>query len=163
MIYFTKDALITVKKKFFYLELADGSTAIVYKQDRNKAQEALKKEKYKLKFSLYSMLDRTDIKEGEDIFLLGVGNKNTLQDKFFKILDKEKLNIIYVAISSKWSILILSENDIQKEKYEDSKTEDSTWPCAIANEESTLFLKTKLKSEFELAEVVKTLTKIEEN
>ena len=58
MIYFTKDALRTVKKKFFYLELADGSKAAVYKQDRSKAQKALKKEKYKLKFSFYSMLDK---------------------------------------------------------------------------------------------------------
>jgi hypothetical protein len=43
MIYFTKDALRIIKQKFFYLELADGSKVIVYKQDRNKAQEALNK------------------------------------------------------------------------------------------------------------------------
>ena len=51
MIYFTKDALRIMEKKFFYLELSDGSKAIVYKKDKSKAQEALKKEKYKLKFT----------------------------------------------------------------------------------------------------------------
>ncbi len=43
MIYFTKDALRIMKKKFFYLELSDGSKAILYKRDKSKAQEALKK------------------------------------------------------------------------------------------------------------------------
>jgi aspartokinase len=163
MIYFTKDALRVIKQKFFYLELADGCKAIVYKQDKSKAQEALKKEKYKLKFSFYSMLDKTNIDEEKDVYLLGVGNKNTLQDKVFKILAKEKLNILYIGISSMWKILFLSEKDIQKEKYANSKTENSMWRCAVANEESVTFLKTKLKPERELAEVAKILNKIEEN
>ena len=84
MIYFTKDALRIIKQKFFYLELADGSKAIVYKQDKGKAQEALKKEKYKLKFSFYSMLDENNVEN--DVYLLGVGNKQTLMNKMLKIL-----------------------------------------------------------------------------
>ena len=57
MIYFTKDAIREFKKKFFYLETANGEKALIYKSDKGKAQEALKNEKYALKFSLYSMLD----------------------------------------------------------------------------------------------------------
>ena len=83
MIYFTKGALRIIKQKFFYLELADGSKAIVYKQDKSKAQEALRKEKYKLKFSFYSMLDKNNVKD--DVYLLGVGNKQNLMDKILKI------------------------------------------------------------------------------
>ena len=98
MIYFTKGALRIIKQKFFYLELADGSKAIVYKQDKSKAQEALRKEKYKLKFSFYSMLDKNNVKD--DVYLLGVGNKQNLMDKILKILDKEQLNIIYIEVGS---------------------------------------------------------------
>ena len=57
MIYFTKDAIREFKKKFFYLETANGEKALIYKSDKGKAQEALKNEKYALKFSLYSMFD----------------------------------------------------------------------------------------------------------
>ena len=60
MIYFTKDALRIVKQKFFFLVLADGSKAILYKQDKSKAQEALKKEKYKLEFSYISWFNPFD-------------------------------------------------------------------------------------------------------
>ena len=85
MIYFTKDAIREFKKKFFYLETANGEKAIVYKANKSKAQEALKNEKYVLKFSLYSMLDekRTE----DDIYLLGFNNKKMLMDKILKIFE----------------------------------------------------------------------------
>ncbi len=87
-----------IKQKFFYLELADGSKAIVCKHDKSKAQEALKKEKYELKFSFYSMLDENNVKD--DVYLFGVSNKQTLMEKILKILDKEPLNIIYIEVGS---------------------------------------------------------------
>ena len=99
MIYFTKDSLKIIKQKFFYVNLRDGSQAIVYKQDQSKAQEALQKEKYNLKFSLYSMLGEPDIEN--DVYLLGVGNQQSLMNKILKILNQERLNIIYLKINSK--------------------------------------------------------------
>ena len=87
MIYFTKDAIREFKKKFFYLETANGEKAIVYKANKSKAQEALK-------FSLYSMLDEDKLEN--DIYVLGVNNKKMLMTKILKILGKEPLNMIYV-------------------------------------------------------------------
>lgn len=55
----------------------------MYKQDKGKAQEALKKEKYKLKFNFYSM---NNIKY--NVYLLGVGNKQTLVNKMLKIFNR---------------------------------------------------------------------------
>ena len=160
MIYFTKDALRTVKKKFFYLELANGSKAVVYKQDKSKAQEALKKEKYKLKFSFYSMLDKKDMKDN-DVYLLGVGNKQNLMEKILKILDKEPLNIIYIKISSNWHILFLSDDDTKKDIYKNPEPELYSWPCIVANEEFSIKLKQKLKPERELSNIISELTKLE--
>lgn len=159
MIYFTKDALRTVKKKFFYVELEDGSKAIVYKQDKNKAQESLKKEKYKLKFSFYSMLDKKNIEN--DVYLLGVGNKQNLMEKILKILDNEPLNIIYIQISSNWHILFLSEEDTRKDIYKNPDPELYSWPCIVADEEFSRKLKQKLKPERELSNVLSELTKLE--
>lgn len=159
MIYFTKDALCKIKKKFFYLELADGSKAIVYKQDKTKATEALKKEKYKLKFSFYSMLDMKNIKD--DIFLLGVGSKQTLMEKMLKILSKEPLNIIYIKISSNWHILFLSDDDTKKDFYKNPNPELYTWPCVIADDALSKMLKPKLKPERELSQILNELEKIE--
>lgn len=159
MIYFTKDALRTVKKKFFYLELADGSKALVYKQDKIKAQEALKKEKYKLKFSFYSMLDKKNM--GNDVYLLGVGNKQNLMEKILKILDRESLNIIYIKISSNWHVLFLSDDDTKKDIYKNPDPELYSWPCIVAAEEFSRKLKQKLKPERELSNILSELTKLE--
>jgi hypothetical protein len=108
------------------------------------------------------MLDRANIKGDEDVFLLGVGNKQTLMNKVLKILSRESLNIIYIGISSKWNILFLSDDDTEKEIYSDSKLETDEWPCVTAKEESVNILKTKLKPKYELLEITKELTKIEE-
>lgn len=159
MIYFTKDALRIIKQKFFYLELADGSKAIVYKQDRSKAQEALRKEKYKLKFSFYSMLDKNNVKD--DVYLLGVGNKQNLMDKILKILNRESLNIIYIEVNSKWNILFLSDNNTKKDIYKNPNLELYSWPCIVANEEFSIKLKQKLKPERELSNIINELTKLE--
>lgn len=159
MIYFTKDALRIIKQKFFYLELADGSKAIVYKQDRSKAQEALRKEKYKLKFSFYSMLDKNNVKD--DVYLLGVGNKQNLMDKILKILNRESLNIIYIEVNSKWNILFLSDNNTKKDIYKNPNPELYSWPCIVANEEFSIKLKQKLKPERELSNIINELTKLE--
>lgn len=80
--------------------------------------------------------------------------------KLFKILKKEKLNIIYVPVNSSWNVLFLTENDIKKEKYSNSKTEDTSWPCAVAKKESVVFLKSKLRPERELESIVLKLPKI---
>ncbi|MDO4477039.1 MAG: hypothetical protein Q4B93_03700 [Clostridia bacterium] len=159
MIYFTKDALRIIKQKFFYLELADGSKAIVYKQDKSKAQEALKKEKYKLKFSFYSMLDKNNVQD--DVYLLGVGNKQNLMDKILKILNRESLNIIYIEVNSKWNILFLSDNNTKKDIYKNPNPELYSWPCIVANEEFSIKLKQKLKPERELSNIINELTKLE--
>ena len=159
MIYFTKDALRIMKKKFFYLELSDGSKAILYKRDKSKAQEALKKEKYKLKFSFYSMLDKKNTKN--DVYLLGVGNKQNLMEKIFKILNKEPLNIIYININSKWHILFLSDNDIKKDIYKNPNPEEYSWPCIVADKEFSKKLKRELKKERELSNILSKLIKLE--
>lgn len=159
MIYFTKDAIREFKKKFFYLETANGEKAIVYKANKSKAQEALKNEKYVLKFSLYSMLDekRTE----DDIYLLGFNNKKMLMDKILKIFEKEPLNMIYIKIGSDWHILFLSDADIQKEPYKNLNEEQCSWPCVIADEEFSKMLKPRLKPERELLNILNELTKIE--
>ena len=159
MIYFTKGALRIIKQKFFYLELADGSKAIVYKQDKSKAQEALRKEKYKLKFSFYSMLDKNNVKD--DVYLLGVGNKQNLMDKILKVLDKEQLNTIYIEVGSNWHILFLSDNNTKKDIYKNPNPELYSWPCIVANEEFSIKLKQKLKPERELSNIISELTKLE--
>ena len=159
MIYFTKGALRIIKQKFFYLELADGSKAIVYKQDKSKAQEALRKEKYKLKFSFYSMLDKNNVKD--DVYLLGVGNKQNLMNKILKILNRESLNIIYIEVNSKWNILFLSDNNTKKDIYKNPNPELYSWPCIVANEEFSIKLKQKLKPERELSNIISELTKLE--
>ncbi len=159
MIYFTKDALRIIKQKFFYLELADGSKSIVYKQDKSKAQEALKKEKYKLKFSFYSMLDKNNVKD--DVYLLGVGNKQNLMDKILKVLDKEQLNTIYIEVGSNWHILFLSDNNTKKDIYKNPNPELYSWPCIVANEEFSKTLKPRLKPERELSKILDELTKLD--
>lgn len=160
MIYFTKDALRIVKQKFFFLVLADGSKAILYKQDMGKAREALKKEKYKLKFSFYCMLDKECMDE-DDVYLLGVGNKQNMLDKILKILHKEQLNIIYIKINSSWNMLFVSDNDTKKDIYKNPNPEQYSWPCIIADEESSKKLKQKLKPERELSKILDQLTKLE--
>ncbi len=159
MIYFTKDALRIIKQKFFYLELVDGSKSIVYKQDKSKAQEALKKEKYKLKFSFYSMLDKNNVKD--DVYLLGVGNKQNLMDKILKVLDKEQLNTIYIEVGSNWHILFLSDNNTKKDIYKNPNPELYSWPCIVANEEFSKTLKPRLKPERELSKILDELTKLD--
>ncbi len=159
MIYFTKDSLKIIKQKFFYVNLRDGSQAIVYKQDQSKAQEALQKEKYNLKFSLYSMLGEPDIEN--DVYLLGVGNQQSLMNKILKILNQERLNIIYLKINSKWNVLFLSDNDTKKEVYNNPDPELYQWPCIIADEKFGRALKPELKPERELLNVVEELTKLE--
>lgn len=159
MIYFTKDALRIIKQKFFYLELADGSKSIVYKQDKSKAQEALKKEKYKLKFSFYSMLDKNNVED--DVYLLGVGNKQTLMNKILKILNREPLNIIYIKVNSKWNILFLSDNNTKKDVYKNPNPELYNWPCIVVDEEFSKTLKPRLKPERELSKILDELTKLD--
>ena len=61
-----------LKRNFFYLKTANGEKALIYKSDKGKAQEALRNEKYTLRFSLYSMLDEDKLEN--DIYLLGVNN-----------------------------------------------------------------------------------------
>ena len=70
------------------------------------------------------------------------------------------MNMIYVPINSKWNILFLTDNDRKKGKYTNSKTEDSQWPCAIANEKHIIFLKTKMRPERELSNVMKEFSEI---
>lgn len=159
MIYFTKDAIREFKKKFFYLETANGEKALIYKSDKGKAQEALKNEKYTLKFSLYSMLDEDKLEN--DIYLLGVNNKKMLMDKILKIFEKEPLNMIYIKIGSDWHILFLSDDDTQKEPYKDLNEEQCSWPCVIADEEFSKILKPRLKLERELLNILDELVKIE--
>ena len=159
MIYFTKDAIREFKKKFFYLETANGEKALIYKSDKGKAQEALKNEKYTLKFSLYSMLDEDKLEN--DIYLLGVNNKKMLMNKILKIFEKEPLNMIYIKIGSDWHILFLSDDDTQKEPYKDLNEEQCSWPCVIADEEFSKMLKQKLKPERELLNILDELVKIE--
>ena len=159
MIYFTKDAIREFKKKFFYLETANGEKAIVYKANKSKAQEALKNEKYALKFSLYSMLDEDKLEN--DIYVLGVNNKKMLMTKILKILGKEPLNMIYVKIGSDWHILFLSDDDTQKVPYKDLNEEQYSWPCVIADEEFSKMLKPRLKLERELLNILDELVKIE--
>ena len=159
MIYFTKDAIREFKKKFFYLETANGEKALIYKSDKGKAQEALKNEKYTLKFSLYTMLDEDKLEN--DIYLLGVNNKKMLMNKILKIFEKEPLNMIYIKIGSDWHILFLSDDDTQKEPYKDLNEEQCSWPCVIADEEFSKMLKQKLKPERELLNILDELVKIE--
>ena len=159
MIYFTKDAIRKFKKKFFYLETANGEKALIYKSDKGKAQEALKNEKYALKFSLYSMLDEDKLEN--DIYLLGVNNKKMLMDKILKIFEKEPLNMVYIKIGSDWHILFLSDDDTQKVPYKDLNEEQYSWPCVIAGEEFSKMLKPRLKPERELSNILDELIKIE--
>lgn len=156
MIYFTESALRIIKQKFFYLELADGSKSIIYKQDKSKAEEALKKEKYALKFSLYSMLD-----EKNDVYLLGVQNKQMLMDKILKILSQEPLNVIYINAESNWNILFLSDADTQNNCYKNPNPELYSWPCVIADENLSRTLKPQLKPERELVKILGELIKLE--
>lgn len=88
MIYFTKEAFKVMKKKFFYLELADKSKAIVHIQDKNKGLEATNKENFNCKYSLYVFIDE-DMKEN-NVYLIGATNKEDIQNKIFRILSKEK-------------------------------------------------------------------------
>lgn len=159
MIYFTESALRIIKQKFFYLELADGSKSIIYKQDKSKAEEALKKEKYALKFSLYSMLDENRIEN--DVYLLGVQNKQMLMDKILKILSKEPLNVIYINAESNWNILFLSDADTQNNCYKNPNPELYSWPCVIADENLSRTLKPQLKPERELVKILGELIKLE--
>lgn len=158
MIYFTKNAIEVMKKKFFYLETADGKKSILYKQDKESVQEALKKPKYKLMYNFYSFLDQ-DMKEN-NVYLLGIANKEELQKKIFKILEKEKLNVIFVPIGATWNMLFLTDCDKEKEKYTDYKTENTAWPWVIANGNDINFLKTKIKPENELLQIINGLCKI---
>ena len=159
MIYFTKDTIREFKKKFFYLETANGEKALIYKSDKGKAQEALKNEKYTLKFSMYSMLDEK--RTGDDVYLLGVNNKQMLMDKILKIFEKEPLNMVYIKIGSDWHILFLSDADTQKEHYKNLNEKQYSWPCVIADEEFSKMLKPRLKPERELLNILNELTKIE--
>lgn len=159
MICFTKDAIREFKKKFFYLETANGEKALIYKSDKGKAQEALKNEKYTLKFSMYSMLDEK--RTGDDVYLLGVNNKQMLMDKILKIFEKEPLNMVYIKIGSDWHILFLSDADTQKEHYKNLNEKQYSWPCVIADEEFSKMLKPRLKPERELLNILNELTKIE--
>ena len=159
MIYFTKDAIREFKKKFFYLETANGEKALIYKSDKRKAQEALRNEKYTLRFSLYSMLDEDKLEN--DIYLLGVNNKKMLMTKILKILGQEPLNMIYIKIGSDWHILFLSDDDTQKVPYKDLNEEQYSWPCVIADEEFSKMLKPRLKLERELLNILDELVKIE--
>jgi len=158
LIYFTEDALRIIKQKFFYLELADGGKSIIYKQDKSKAEEALKKEKYALRFSLYSMLDEN--RTENDVYLLGVQNKQMLMDKILKVLYQEPLNVIYINIGSGWSTLFLSDTDAQNDCYKNLNPELYSWPCVIADDDLSKTLRLQLKPEHELSKILDELTKL---
>ncbi len=158
MIYFTKDALREFKKKFFYLETANGEKAIVYKANKDKAVEAIKKEKYNLKFSLYSMLDEN--RTENDVYLLGVQNKQMLMDKILKILYKEPLNVIYINTGSNWNVLFLSDADTQNDCYKSPNPELYSWPCVIADDDLSKTLRSQLKPEREVSNILSELTKL---
>ena len=87
-----------LKRNFFYLKTANGEKALIYKSDKEKAQEALKNEKYTLKFSLYSMLDekRTE----NDVYLLGVNNKKMFMMKISGSAQKIHLNKIRALLKT---------------------------------------------------------------
>ena len=155
MIYLSKDASVLFSQKFFCVNNHE-KTYIIYKPDKSRLQTALNN---KEDCNFYSLLDKDQ--KDKNIFLLCTKNKNTLMNKLFKILEEEKLNIIYVPVGSIWNVLFLTENDIKKEKYSNSKTEDTSWPCAIAKKESVVFLKSKLRPERELASIILTLPKID--
>lgn len=158
MIYFTEDASRIIKQKFFYVKLADKSKSIIYKQDKAKAEEALKKEKYALKFSLYSMLNEN--KTENDVYLLGVQNKQMLMDKVLKILSKEPLNVIYINTGSNWNLLFLSDTDAQNGCYKNPNPELYSWPCVIAGDDLSRTLRPQLKPERELSNILSELTKL---
>lgn len=158
MIYFTKEAFKVMKKKFFYLELADKSKAIVHIQDKNKGLAAANKENFNLKYNLYVFIDE-DMKEN-NVYLIGATNKEDIQNKIFRILSKEKMNMIYVPINSKWNILFLTDSEKNKEKYINCKSDESEWPCAVANEKYISFLKTKMRPDRELLSIIKELNKL---
>ena len=96
-----------------------------------------------------------------DVYLLGVGNKQNLMEKILKILDREPLNIIYIKISSNWHILFLSDDDTKKDIYKNPDPELYSWPCIVADEEFSRKLKQKLKPERELLSILSELTKLE--
>lgn len=105
------------------------------------------------------MLDKNNVQD--DVYLLGVGNKQNLMDKILKILNRESLNIIYIEVNSKWNILFLSDNNTKKDIYKNPNPEFYSWPCIVANEEFSIKLKQKLKPERELSNIINELTKLE--
>ena len=105
------------------------------------------------------MLDKNNVKD--DVYLLGVGNKQNLMDKILKVLDKEQLNTIYIEVGSNWHILFLSDNNTKKDIYKNPNPELYSWPCIVANEEFSKTLKPRLKPERELSKILDELTKLE--
>ena len=105
------------------------------------------------------MLDKNNVED--DVYLLGVGNKQTLMNKILKILNREPLNIIYIKVNSKWNILFLSDNNTKKDVYKNPNPELYNWPRIVADEEFSKTLKPRLKPERELSKILDELTKLD--
>ena len=95
-----------------------------------------------------------------DIYMLGVQNKQMLINKILKILIREPLNIIYTVIGSDWNILFVSDTDTQKDCYKNLHPESYSWPCVIADSTSGKMLKLRLKPERELSKILDKLIKL---
>jgi hypothetical protein len=163
VIYFTKRAVQVFLKKLFYMRTSDGCNTIVYKQDKSRAESALKnkKDKYEAKCSIWLLIDKIKRNKVKDIYWLGVRNKADLDKKIFKILVKEKCNSLEFYINSKPQMFILTDFEI--EQYMTMKTDESEWPRATAkqDDDTVTFLKKKMKIGRKISDVILLLPKLE--
>lgn len=137
----------------------------MYKQSEEAARRALKekKDKYIPKCSIYLLVDRIKRTKEKDIYWIGVKNKVELEKRFFKALEKEKLNVLYFEAKSKQKMIILSNNDMKKEKYKDVKVDNSEWPRAkVKNDDKTsvLLIKKVENRKRKITDVIKLLPEI---
>lgn len=95
-----------------------------------------------------------------DVYLLGVQNKQMLMDKILKILYKEPLNVIYINTGSNWNVLFLSDADTQNDCYKSPNPELYSWPYVIADDDLSKTLRSQLKPEREVSNILSELTKL---
>ncbi|MDR1627962.1 MAG: hypothetical protein LBR79_04235 [Oscillospiraceae bacterium] len=145
------------------MKTSDGCNTIVYKQDKSRAESALKnkKDKYEAKCSIWLLIDKIKRNKVKDIYWLGVRNKADLDKRFFKILAKEKCDSLKFHINSKPQMLILTDFEI--EQYLPIKTDESEWPRATAkqDDDTVTFLKKKMKMGRKIPDVMSLLPKLE--
>lgn len=147
MIYFTKHALSILRKKLFYVKLEDDCKGIIYdKSGEQSARKELNENKQLPKCSIYLLVDRIKRTVEKDVYWFGAKDKIGLEKQFFEVLERENLNALYFTVKNKKCLLILSDADIEKEKYRDAKTDDSEWPKATARDDfkTTVLLTSKV-------------------